>query len=78
VAVRFRRRLPPSELAYTVQASTNLISWSVGSSWADDTVVLENDYTTAIEASTNVIVRANTAVGDEPRSFLRVLVERRK
>jgi hypothetical protein len=78
VAVQFHRRLPPSELAYAVQASTNMVSWNAGSSWSDDTVVLQNEHTTAIDASTNVIVRANKAVEDAPRSFLRVLVEKWK
>ncbi len=75
-AIQFTRRLPPSELTYTVQASTNLARWTDGSSWSDSTMNPTNQYTTVLVSGTNTVVRWNTPIPLANQTFLRVRVAR--
>lgn len=75
-AVRFARRLPPSELAYTVQTSTDLAHWSDGSFWSDAGFVLSNAYTTAVLTGETTVVRATAPIIERTPLFFRVRVAR--
>ncbi len=75
-AIRFNRRLPPSELAYTVQISTNLLAWNDGSFWTDFASVPVTSQTTAAMSGTQTVVRVNTPLTGQPQCFLRLRVEK--
>ncbi|HWI59019.1 MAG TPA: hypothetical protein VNZ22_17470, partial [Bacillota bacterium] len=77
LAVRFSRRLPPSELTYTVQTSTDLVGWTDGVAWSDSGAVTSVGHTTVVSGGTNTVVRVDTPLSILPQMFLRVRVERK-
>jgi hypothetical protein len=75
-AIAFTRRVPPSELTYTVQVSPNLLTWNEGSSYSDQGAVLSNSFTADIGASNPTVVQLNAAMAASDREFVRVAAVR--
>jgi hypothetical protein len=77
-AIRFARRVPPSEVAYTVQVSTDLLQWADGSRFLDSGDVAVTSLTSTVgNANTNsVLVRLQQSLSGAPQGFLRVQVRR--
>lgn len=75
--IRFPRRLPPSELIYTVQTSTNLLHWHSGCSWSDDTATLSTSETITSLDGPVTIVRLNTPLTSNHAAYLKLSVSQR-
>ncbi|HEY9172804.1 MAG TPA: right-handed parallel beta-helix repeat-containing protein [Verrucomicrobiae bacterium] len=74
-AIQFPRRPPPSELAYTVEASPDLAQWQAGSWYSDFGSVASNALTCEVPATGVTQVRLLAPVSASQRGFLRVRVE---
>jgi parallel beta-helix repeat protein len=76
LAIRFPRRILPSELTYTVEVSSNLEQWQAGSWYSDFGSTVSNALTKEVSMSGATVVLLNNGLSVSPMQFLRVRVER--
>lgn len=75
-AITFPRRVPPSELNYTVQVSADLTQWNDGSSYSDRGAVLNNSLTADTGTLSPTVVQLNAAIAAAEQRLVRVTVVR--
>jgi hypothetical protein len=69
LAITFVQRIPPTDLNYTVQVSSDLVNWSSG-----PTITTQTAVTPINSASQSVTVRDNTLLNTLNKRFIRVNV----
>jgi hypothetical protein len=76
ISISFAIRPPPSGIVYTVQTSSNLLSWLDGCRFSDTTNIVSAGETVEIShpAATNKIVRMNIPNSASAAKYLRVIV----
>lgn len=65
----------PGELVYSVQMSTNLLTWDEGAIWSDATPASSGGLATIVQDGSNMVVRANAPIQGHPRLFMRLQVQ---
>ncbi|MDB6025487.1 MAG: hypothetical protein JWM68_1710 [Verrucomicrobiales bacterium] len=77
LALSFSTLTPPCQLAYTVQTSSNLVSWLDGCSFSDTSNVVSSADTVDVSpvGSTNKTIRLRNPITSAQLKFMRVTVE---